>query len=107
MSSGSGDAGRDLDGALPRVPRRRVNVVPHTHWDREWYSPFRSFQLRLVDFVDKLLELMESDTSYAYFLFDGQMAAVDDYLEIRPENEATTASTGRLWTHQPSGLGTC
>jgi mannosylglycerate hydrolase len=69
------------------VERRRVNVVPHTHWDREWYSPFRTFQLRLVELVDDLLGLMESDPSYAYFLLDGQMAAVDDYLEIRPENE--------------------
>jgi len=67
--------------------RRRVNVVPHTHWDREWYSPFRTFQLRLVDLMDDLLELMESDPSYANFLLDGQMAAVDDYLEVRPENE--------------------
>ena len=31
---------------------------------------------------------MESDASYSSFLFDGQMAAVDDYLEIRPENES-------------------
>ena len=70
-----------------RHARRRVNVVPHTHWDREWYAPFRTFQLRLVDLVDGLLELMESDPSYAHFLLDGQMAAVDDYLEVRPENE--------------------
>jgi len=79
--------------------RRRVHVVPHTHWDREWYSPFRTFQLRLVDLVDKLLELMESDPSYARFLFDGQMAAVDDYLEVRPENEdrlRRLAASGRV-----------
>ena len=67
--------------------RRRVNVVPHTHWDREWYSPFRTFQLRLVDLVDELLGLMEADPSYSRFLLDGQMAVVDDYLELRPENE--------------------
>ena len=75
-------------------PSQDVNVVPHTHWDREWYSPYRTFQLRLVDFVDKLLELMESDASYSSFLFDGQMAAVDDYLEIRPENEGRLRHLG-------------
>jgi len=74
--------------------RRRVSVVPHTHWDREWYSPFRTFQARLVELVDKLLDLMESDTSYACFLFDGQMAAVDDYLELRPENEGRLKRLG-------------
>jgi alpha-mannosidase len=68
-------------------PRQLVNLVPHTHWDREWYEPFQSFRLRLVDVVDGLLDLMESDESYEKFLLDGQMAVVDDYLEIRPENE--------------------
>jgi mannosylglycerate hydrolase len=67
--------------------RRRVDIVPHTHWDREWYDPFQTFRLRLVDLVDGLLDLMERDPSYAHFLFDGQMAAVDDYLEVRPEHE--------------------
>jgi hypothetical protein len=78
----------------PGVARRKVNIVPHTHWDREWYSPFRTFQLRLVDLVDKLLDLMESDPSYAHYLFDGQMAAVDDYLEARPENEVRLRRLG-------------
>jgi mannosylglycerate hydrolase len=79
--------------------RRRVDVVPHTHWDREWYAPFQVFRLRLVELVDKLLDLMESDPSYAFFLLDGQMAAVDDYLELRPENEERLrrlAASGRI-----------
>src|SRR5580700_2185595 len=66
--------------------RRRVDVVPHTHWDREWYAPFQTFRLRLVDLVDGLLDLMESDPSYAHFLLDGQMAAAEAYPEIRPEH---------------------
>lgn len=61
--------------------------MPHTHWDREWYEPFQSFRIRLVDTLDQLLALMESDPSYTRFLLDGQMAAVDDYLEVRPEAE--------------------
>ena len=65
----------------------RVNVVPHTHWDREWYSPFQTFRLRLVDLLDDLLPRLEGDPSYAHFLLDGQMAVVDDYLEVRPEAE--------------------
>jgi alpha-mannosidase len=79
--------------------RRRVDLVPHTHWDREWYEPFQSFRLRLVDLVDRLLDLMERDPSYAHFLLDGQMAAVDDYLELRPENAERLrrlAASGRV-----------
>jgi len=62
-------------------------VVPHTHWDREWYSPFQTFRLRLVELLDELLPRLEADPSYAHFLLDGQMAVVDDYLAIRPEAE--------------------
>jgi alpha-mannosidase len=62
-----------------------VAIVPHTHWDREWYSPFQAFRIRLVRLLDELLPLLESDLSYAHFLLDGQTAVLDDYLEIRPE----------------------
>ncbi|MGH8980901.1 MAG: alpha-mannosidase [Acidimicrobiales bacterium] len=78
---------------------RRVAIVPHTHWDREWYASFQSFRLRLVDTLDALLPLMESDPSYARFLLDGQVAALDDYLEVRPTAAARVralAAAGRL-----------
>ncbi len=81
------------------MTRRLVSIVPHTHWDREWYEPFESFRLRLVRMVDGLLDLLESDPSYARFLLDGQMAVVDDYLEVRPEAERrlrALAASGRL-----------
>jgi mannosylglycerate hydrolase len=80
-------------------PRRQVAIVPHTHWDREWYEPYQSFRLRLVQMLDELLALLERDPSYARFLLDGQMAVVDDYLEVRPENEGrmrALAAAGRL-----------
>ncbi len=63
-----------------------VHLVPHTHWDREWYEPFQVFRMRLVELVDALLERMEQD-SRLRFTLDGQAATVDDYLEIRPEAE--------------------
>jgi mannosylglycerate hydrolase len=63
-----------------------VHVVPHTHWDREWYLPFQRFRLKLVGLVDRLLDLMEADERYRFTL-DGQLATVDDYLEVRPEAE--------------------
>lgn len=78
---------------------RQVSVVPHTHWDREWYEPFQTFRARLVGLLDELLPRLERDPSYAHFLLDGQMAVVDDYLEIRPEAEPALrrlAASGRL-----------
>jgi len=64
---------------------RMVAIVPHTHWDREWYQPFQTFRLRLVELLDGLLPQLESDPSFTHFLLDGQMAAVDDYVAVRPQ----------------------
>jgi hypothetical protein len=66
---------------------RVVHIVPHTHWDREWYQSFQTFRLRLVDLLDRLIPQMERDPAYARFLLDGQLAVVDDYLAVRPEAE--------------------
>ncbi|MGA8371245.1 MAG: hypothetical protein WB765_14035, partial [Acidimicrobiales bacterium] len=77
----------------------QIDVVPHTHWDREWYDPFQTFRLKLVHLVDDLLDLLEGDPSFAEFLLDGQVAIIDDYLAIRPENEErlrSLAAAGRL-----------
>src|SRR5580704_5907940 len=78
---------------------RRIAIVPHSHWDREWYLPYQDFRLNLVDLIDTLLPLLESDPSYEYFMLDGQMAVVDDYLEVRPEAEPrlrALAAAGRI-----------
>jgi mannosylglycerate hydrolase len=63
-----------------------LHLVPHTHWDREWYQPFQRFRMRLVDLVDRVLERAEADRRFC-FTFDGQTAMLDDYLAIRPEAE--------------------
>ena len=76
-----------------------VGIVPHTHWDREWYAAFQTFRFKLVRLLDQLLPMLERDPSYARFLLDGQTAVLDDYLEIRPEAAVTVrrlASTGRV-----------
>jgi len=78
---------------------RKVAVVAHTHWDREWYRPFESFRSRLVGVMDDVLALLAGDPSYAQFLLDGQMAALDDYLAVRPEAASAVADltrSGRL-----------
>ena len=61
-----------------------VYVVPHTHWDREWYATFETFRAQLVELWDELLALTESDPDFR-FLMDGQTVVIDDYLEVRPE----------------------
>src|SRR5258706_12163072 len=43
--------------------------------------------MRLVELIDELLDSMEADERLAFTL-DGQVATVDDYLEVRPEGRA-------------------
>ena len=78
-----------------RSSQRRVNVVPHTHWDREWYQPLPVFRMQLVDLLDGLLPTLEAGDGYDHFQLDGQMAAVDDYLEIRPQQRDRLAELNR------------
>ena len=65
----------------------RLILVPHTHWDREWYEPFAVFQQQLLEMFDSLLEIMAQEPRFRHFHLDGQSAMVDDYLAVRPERE--------------------
>ncbi len=66
--------------------RWRLWVVPHTHWDREWYLPLEDFRIRLAQVVDELIETLEARPEHRFTL-DGQAIVLEDYLEIRPEME--------------------
>ncbi|MBP8130297.1 MAG: alpha-mannosidase [Candidatus Hydrogenedentes bacterium] len=64
--------------------KRTAHIVSHTHWDREWRFPIWETRLMLLDFMDELVEVLESG-KYPGFLMDGQVSPVLDYLEVRPE----------------------
>lgn len=66
--------------------KKEVIAYLHTHWDREWYREYEVFRLRLVRVFDQVLELLEN-REIPSFYFDGQVAALQDYLELRPEKE--------------------
>ena len=63
-----------------------IILVPHTHWDREWYQTFQQFRMRLVHAIDRLLDILDHDPAFTHFMLDGQTIVLDDYLEVRPEN---------------------
>src|SRR5579859_7759752 len=71
---------------MPEPSAFRFLVVPHTHWDREWYVPFEVFRLRLGAVVDGVLDTLESDPSFRSFTLDGQGIVLEDYADVRPEN---------------------
>lgn len=69
---------------MAKNSKKRVIAYLHTHWDREWYRTKEEFNLRLLEVFDEILEELESG-SMPCFYFDGQTAALEDYLKFRPE----------------------
>jgi mannosylglycerate hydrolase len=67
----------------------QVNLVSHTHWDRAWYVTFQEYRMRLVQLIDRLLQILDQHPDYCYYMLDGQMSVLDDYLEVRPSQKAT------------------
>jgi len=73
------------------APLTDLYVVPHTHWDREWYHTAERFRQRLVALIDELID--DPPAAGECFLLDGQAILLDDYLAVRPER---TAELGTL-----------
>jgi mannosylglycerate hydrolase len=72
------------------IHKQEVHIIPSSHLDRVWLKPFEVNRLRFVNMMDQLVGFMEKNPEFTYFTLDGQIALVDDYLEIRPE------ATGRV-----------
>lgn len=76
-----------------------VHLIPHTHWDREWYLPRAAFVARLVPAFDDLLDRLDASPEFRSFFLDGQTVLLEDYLRVRPEQRARVTAlvrAGRL-----------
>ena len=81
------------------MPGPVVHLIPHTHWDREWYLTRAGFLARLVPMLDDLLARLEGEPGFRSFLLDGQTVLLEDYLRVRPDQRARVAglvAAGRL-----------
>lgn len=63
-----------------------AHFIPNSHLDREWGVDYQQTRKMTVDFLDSLLSIFEKIPEYK-FLLDSQTVPLEDYLEIRPENE--------------------
>ena len=77
----------------------KVDVVVHTHWDREWYLPRETTLARLQVVMAEVLRQLDSG-ALPSFLFDGQTVALRDLLAVAPPEMAARlqhhARAGRL-----------
>tara|TARA_R110001583_G_scaffold16561_22_gene68002 strand:- start:13971 stop:16583 length:2613 start_codon:yes stop_codon:yes gene_type:complete len=69
------------------------------HWDREWYFTTEESRILLVNNMEEILQRLESDPEYKYFVLDGQTALLEDYFAIKPESTERVKAlvqTGKL-----------
>ena len=77
----------------------KVFVVPHVHWDREWYFTCEESQVLAVRDFNEVLDHLEQNPDYPSYVLDGQMAVVEEYLETVPgarERVERLVRAGRL-----------
>ena len=66
---------------------KNIHIISHSHWDREWYMPFEYHRSYLIKLIDSCLDLFDKDKEFKSFHLDGHTILIEDYLEIKPENE--------------------
>lgn len=66
--------------------KQKLSLYMHTHWDREWYWAFERYRTMLVTAMKLVVRALE-DNELPNFHLDGQVCALDDFLELEPSYE--------------------
>lgn len=88
----------------------KIHVIAHTHWDYEWYFTSNESFIQLCYHVDEVIDALEEGT-IDYYMLDGQMSIVEDYLEANSDKKDRLMSLikkGKLkvgpWYTQPDQM---
>ena len=79
--------------------KRKIHVIPHSHWDREWYFTTSRSKVYLMKDLGDVLNTLENDPEFKYFMVDAQGSLLDDYIKWRPQDKeriSKLVSDGRL-----------
>lgn len=64
---------------------KNVHIVPHMHWDREWYFTAEESRILLVNNMEEILDMLENNPEYPCYVLDGQTVILEDYFAVKPE----------------------
>ncbi|SET16782.1 glycoside hydrolase family 38 C-terminal domain-containing protein [Anaerobranca gottschalkii] len=64
---------------------KKVFVVPHSHWDREWYFTIEDSNVLLCENLEYLINVLEKNEDFKSYVFDGQISIIEEFLNIYPE----------------------
>lgn len=79
--------------------KRKIHVIPHSHWDREWYFTTSRSKVYLMKDLGDVLNTLENDPEFKYFMVDAQGLLLDDYIKWRPQDKeriSKLVNDGRL-----------
>ncbi|MGL4402605.1 MAG: glycoside hydrolase family 38 C-terminal domain-containing protein [Fusobacteriaceae bacterium] len=65
---------------------KKVYVVPHSHWDREWYFNLEDSNILLGENLTHLIIFLENHEKFSSYSFDAQASILDEYMKIYPQN---------------------
>ncbi|MBS7130795.1 MULTISPECIES: glycoside hydrolase family 38 C-terminal domain-containing protein [Clostridium] len=69
------------------MTKKKVYIVPHSHWDREWYFSIEDSNVLLSENIPYLMSTLEQDKNFCSYTFDAQLSIVDEYLKLYPEDK--------------------
>lgn len=61
-----------------------INIIMHTHWDREWYFSHLKSRAYSLNTFDEIIKVMEENPNIKSFLMDGQTSIIEEYLDMHP-----------------------
>lgn len=79
--------------------KRKIHVISHSHWDREWYFTTSRSKVYLMKDLGDVLNTLENDPEFKYFMVDAQGSLLDDYIKWRPQDKeriSKLVNDGRL-----------
>ncbi|EGT3616726.1 alpha-mannosidase [Clostridium perfringens] len=67
--------------------KKKVYVVPHSHWDREWYFTIEDSNVLLSQNIPYLMDVLEKEEKFKSYTFDAQASVIEEFLKLYPDEE--------------------
>ncbi|MDX8044365.1 mannosylglycerate hydrolase [Gracilibacillus sp. S3-1-1] len=67
------------------MKKKTVHIIPHTHWDREWYFTSSRSTIYLIKHFKEVIETLENKPEFTFYLMDAQTSLIEDFLKYCPE----------------------
>ena len=85
------------------MQKTKVHIIPHSHWDKEWYFTSSRSKIYLIKHIKEVLDVLENKEDFGFFLMDAQSSLIEDYLKYCPSDEERLKKLISEKTDRPAG----